>query len=166
MKLTQWITSNDHIYWYFGYYSNETSLEVKITLIDYVQKNLQEVEDFFQYALANSNCMISSYIEFISQCHVRIDKIGICLLAKCYHKHVAIKLEKSYWFSMKGLQLEDCHIFLGNIGTLEFVHLIKHNIQITAPHKDNIFYQKSRSQKEISTSMCISGIKRRIFIKA
>ena len=72
MKCTQWITSNDHIYWYFGYYSNETSLEVKMTLIDYVQKNLQELEDFFQYALANSNCMILSYIEFISQSHLRI----------------------------------------------------------------------------------------------
>ena len=65
MKCTQWITSNDHVYWYFSYYSNETSLEIKMTLI------------------------------------------GICLLANCYHKHVAIRLEKGYWFSMKGLHLED-----------------------------------------------------------
>ena len=135
-KHTQWITSNDHVYWYFSYYSNETSLEVKMTLIDYVQKNLHKLEDFFQYALANSNCTISAYIEIISQSHVRVDEIGICLLAKCYGKHVAIRLEKGYWFSMEGLQLEDCDLFLVNIGTLEFMHLIKHNIQITAPSKD------------------------------
>ena len=83
-KGTQWITCNDHIYWYFGYYSHETSLEVKMILIDYEQKNLEELQDFFQYALANRNCTILSYIEFISQSHVRIDESGICLLAKCY----------------------------------------------------------------------------------
>ena len=56
---------------------------------------------------------------------------------------MVIRLEKSYWFSTEGLQLEDCDVFLVNIGTLEFMHLIKHKIQITAPGRDNIFYQKS-----------------------
>ena len=162
MKCTQWVTTNDHVYWYFGYYSHETSLKVKMTLIDSVQKNLEELEDFFQYALANRNCTILSYIEFISQPHVRIDEISICLLAKCYWKHVAIRLDKSYWFSMEGLQLEDCDLFLVNVGTLEFMHLIKHNIQITAPCRDNIFYQKSM-ERNVKINVCEWNKKKNIY---
>ena len=66
---------------------------------------------------------IDDYMETICDLGQPLDEIGIVLIARMYHVHVAVMQNKYYWTTRKDHDVQVCTILLGWKGNLQFIDI-------------------------------------------
>ena len=75
---------------YFGLYTGQHAIDVRFTLLQYINVHCEECKPLADIYLADRNMSFHNYTLYIGQTDVRLDELAICCLSTCYKKHVAI----------------------------------------------------------------------------